>query len=187
MFLTVIYLLFIALINSFDNIGIRVAYTIGGIKVQFMKNILISFMAFAVSFTASLSGSLISDILNEDITSILSMILLSATGIHIIYEGYSKKNKSKELKSNTLSYKESASIGTALALDDIGGSVGVGLVGYSPLAVGLAFFVVSFFIFLSGNYLIRLFSKFRVNSKVTSVMAGIMMILIGISQVLELG
>ena len=185
MFLTAIYLLFIALINSFDNIGIRVAYTIGGIKVQLMKNILISLMAFLVSFMASFSGSIISNILNEDISSILSMILLFVTGLNIIREGYSKQNNDKELISNTLSYKESVSIGIALALDDIGGSVGVGLAGYSPLSVGLAFFTVSFFIFLSGNYLIKILGKLSVSKKITSLIAGIIMILIGVSQVLE--
>jgi putative Mn2+ efflux pump MntP len=185
MLLTAVYLLFIALINSFDNIGVRLAYSIGGVKVQFLKNILISLMAFAVSFAASLSGNVVSHLLNEDIASILSMIILSAAGIHIIYEGCSKKDEIKDLNSHTLSYKESASVGTALALDDIGGSVGVGLAGYSPLAVGAAFFTVSFLIFISGNYLIKFSGRFRVSRKTTAMLAGIIMILIGIAQVLE--
>lgn len=179
-----LYLLFIALINSIDNIGIRIAYSIGGIKVQTIKNLLISLMAFTVSFTASLSGSIISHFLSENTSSILSMLLLGFTGLKIIIEPYFKKNHNNIITKN-LSYKESVSIGIALALDDIGGSVGIGLVGYSPFSVGLAFFVVSFIIFLSGNYMIKFFDKLKLNKKLTTIVAGLVMIAIGISQVIE--
>jgi putative Mn2+ efflux pump MntP len=81
--------------------------------------------------------------------------------------------------------KESISIGTSLALDDIGGSIGVGLVGYSPFAVGSSFFMVSFLIFLSGNYMIKLFDKLKISGKITTVLSGLVMIAIGISQVIE--
>lgn len=181
---TTIYLLFIAFINSFDNIGIRIAYSIGGIKVQLIKNLLISLMAFTVSFIASLSGNVISHFLNNDIASILSMLLISGTGIKLILEPFIKK-KNKTDKIQTLSYKESISIGTALALDDIGGSVGVGLVGYHPVAVGLAFFVISFLIFISGNYTIGLLSKLKIDKRIATILAGIMMIAMGILQVIE--
>lgn len=180
----ILYLLFIALINSIDNIGIRIAYSLGGIKVQMTKNLLISLMAFAVSFTASLSGSVISHFLSEDTSSILSMLLLGFTGIKIILEPYFDKDKENVID-NTLSYKESISVGTALALDDIGGSVGVGLVGYSPFTVGSAFFIVSFLIFLSGNYMIKFLARFKLSNKLTTLMAGLVMIAIGISQVIE--
>jgi len=181
---TTIYLLFIALINSFDNIGIRIAYSIGGIRVQLMKNLLISLMAFAVSFTASVSGNVVSHFLNDDIASMLSMLLISGTGIKIILETFLKKNE-KIKKIQTLSYKASISIGIALALDDIGGSVGVGLVGYHPVAVGLAFFVISFLIFISGNYAIAFLKKFKIDKRIATVLAGILMIAMGISQVIE--
>lgn len=184
MLMTALYLLFIALINSFDNIGIRVAYSIGGIRVTFLKNLLISFMAFAVSFTASLSGNFIASIMSEEVSSILSMLLLSGTGIKIIIEGFSEKGeKAKDIK--TLNYRQAISIGTALALDDIGGSVGVGMAGHSALAVGTAFFVISFLIFLTGNYAIMFLSKLKINPKITSTIAGLLMVAIGISQFLE--
>lgn len=184
MLMTALYLLFIALINSFDNIGIRVAYSIGGIKVTLLKNLLISLMAFAVSFTASLSGNFIASILSEEVSSILSMLLLSATGIKIIIEGFSGRHeKAEDIK--TISYRQAISVGIALALDDIGGSVGVGIAGYSALAVGTAFFVISFLIFLTGNYAIIFLRKLKINPKITSTLAGLLMIAIGISQFLE--
>jgi putative Mn2+ efflux pump MntP len=180
-----IYLLFIAFINSIDNIGIRVAFSIGGVKVQLVKNLLISFMAFAVSLLASYFGDLISHILSDELCSILSMILLSLMGINLIVSPYLKKKKEEKLlNTNSISYKQSITVGTALALDDIGGSVSVGLMSYNPLMVGLAFFIVSFSIFLSGNYMIKLFKKLSIGNIATTA-AGIIMIIIGISQVVE--
>lgn len=180
---TIIYLLFIALINSFDNIWIRIAYSIGGIKVHFLKNILISLMAFSVALAASFSGNIISSFLNEKISSILSMLLLSFTGIKIIIEPFRRESK-EAVQIKNLSYKDSISTGVALALDDIGGAVGVGLAGYSAFAVASAFFTVSFIIFFTGNYMIKLFEKLKISHKATTVFAGLLMIAIGITQVM---
>ena len=179
----IIYLLFIALINSFDNIAIRVAYSIGGIKVQFLKNIVISLMAFTVSLAASFSGNVISSFLDEKVCSILSMLLLLFTGIRIIIDTFRKEQKDA-VNIKTLSYKESISIGIALALDDIGGAVAVGLAGHTAFAVASAFFTVSFLIFLTGNYLIKILRKLKISHRLTTVVAGLLMIAIGISQVM---
>ncbi|NOW92746.1 hypothetical protein CCS79_06740 [Clostridium diolis] len=52
-----LYLFLIAILNSIDNLGVGIAYGIAGIKVKFSKNLLIAFLAFAVSFIASLTLS----------------------------------------------------------------------------------------------------------------------------------
>lgn len=179
----ILYVFLIAFVNSFDNIGVRVAYSVGGIKVKAFKNILISLMAFAVAFTATYSGHIASHYLSGQSSSIISMLLLVIMGIKIIFEQFFTKNKEEILQdSKSITYKEAISIGTALAIDDIGGAVSVGLVGYNPFLVGLAFFIVSYLIFLSGNYAIKALSKFRIPKKVTSIFAGGILILIGLSQ-----
>ena len=48
-----LYLFLIAILNTIDNLGVGIA----GIKVKFSKNLLIAFLAFAVSFIASLTLS----------------------------------------------------------------------------------------------------------------------------------
>ena len=111
------------------------------------------------------------------------IIYLLFTGIRIIIDPI-RKEKKDAVNIKTLSYKESISIGIALALDDIGGAVGVGLLGYSAFAVASAFFTVSFLIFLTGNYLIKTLRKLKISQKLTTVLAGLLMIAIGISQVM---
>lgn len=191
--INMLFLLLVAVINSIDNIGVRIAYSIGGIKVFALKNLLISLMAFAVSFISSFSGGIISQFLSEDVCSVLSMLLLSYMGLKLMLTPYIK-NKDHTMskneyaigidKSNSLSYREAISVGTALALDDIGGSVSIGLIGYNPFMVGLAFFIVSYLIFLSGNYIIKFASKLKLGNKPTLI-AGLVLIIIGISQVIE--
>lgn len=175
-----IFLMFVAVINSFDNMGVRVAYSIGGIRINLFKNILISFMAFAVAFMGSFSASILSRLISEHLASIISMSLFIIMGINLLYNGYRKKREQDE-EVYEFSYKEAISIGTALAVDDIGGAVGVGLVGHNPVTVGTAFFIVSFIIFLAGNYGIKLFSKLKI-AGYGYYIAGSLMMLLGILQ-----
>jgi putative Mn2+ efflux pump MntP len=119
------------------------------------------------------------------------MLLLAFMGLRLIFEPYMKKKEEAGTeyaigmdKTKSLKYREAISVGTALALDDIGGSMSVGLVGYNPFMVGFAFFVVSYLIFLSGNYLIKYTAKLKIGNKAT-IISGIILIIIGITQAIE--
>lgn len=176
-----IYLFAIALVNNIDNIGIGIAFSVGGIKINLSKNILISLMAFIVSFIASLFGSVISHFLSEQISSIISTLILIFMGARMMYQSYFKRNNDRLDKINTLEYKEAVSIGTALALDDIGSSISSSLVGYSAFMISLPYFIVSLLIFLLSNYASNFFAKLNIGKKATLV-AGGLMILMGIVQ-----
>jgi putative Mn2+ efflux pump MntP len=176
-----IYLFIIAILNSIDNIGIGAAYSIAGIKVKLSKNVLIAFLAFIVSYLASLFGQLISYFFNDKECSIISMILLILMGTRMIYTSFSKKNDNELNKVNELNYKEALSIGIALALDDISSSVSSALIGYSPFMVSFPYFIISLAIFFSGNYVLKFVTKLNIGNKPT-IIAGVLMILIGISQ-----
>ena len=177
--LHVIYLFFLAILNSIDNMGIGVAYSIGRVKIPLLKNLLISFMAFLVSFISALSGSAISRLLSEDVSTIISMLLLIVMGIWMIYESFKGSEEEKLKDVRIIGYKESITIGIILAIDDVGISVSSGLVGYGPFMVSLPFFVVSFIIFFLANYGTNFLSKFNIGKKAT-VIAGALMILMGI-------
>jgi putative Mn2+ efflux pump MntP len=176
-----LYLFIIAILNSIDNFGVGIAYSVGGIKVKLSKNILIAFLAFIVSFIAALSGQLISYFLTDTECSIVSMLLLVLMGINMIYTAIFKKKDNNLIKVKELGYKEAFSIGIALALDDISSSVSSALLGYNAFLVSFPYFIISLAIFFSGNFALKYISKLNVGNKF-SIAAGILMILIGLSQ-----
>ncbi|EKQ50144.1 MULTISPECIES: manganese efflux pump [unclassified Clostridium] len=182
----VLYLFVIAILNSIDNIGVGVAYSVAGVKVKLAKNLLIASLAFLVSFLASLFGQFISYFLNDTECSIISMLLLVIMGIRMIYTSFSDKNNIEANKNNVkeLGFKEAFSIGIALALDDISSSVSSALVGYSAFMVSLPYFIISLGIFFSGNYALKFITKLNVGKKPT-ILAGILMIIIGLSQIFD--
>ena len=176
-----IYLFIIAILNSIDNIGVGVAYTVAGIKVKLPKNILIAFLAFIVSFLSSLSGQFISYYLNDTECSIISMLLLVLMGTRMIYVSFCKKKNNDLNMVKELKYKEALSVGIALALDDISSSVSSALIGYSPFMISFPYFIISLAIFFSGNYSVKFINKLNLGNKPT-IVSGVLMILIGISQ-----
>jgi putative Mn2+ efflux pump MntP len=176
-----IYLFFIAIINSIDNMGIGVVYSIAGIRVTLPKNILISFLAFAISCVSSLTGGFISHYLNKQTSSIIGMLILVFMGTRMIYLSFSEKKDNNVDMVKILGFKEAIMIGIVLALDDIGSSVSSGLIGYNPLLVALPYFIVSFIIFFFGNYGTRFFLKLNIGKKAT-IISGSIMVTIGILQ-----
>jgi len=176
-----IYLFTIAILNSIDNIGIGVAYSVAGIRVKLPKNILIAFLAFIVSFLSSLLGQFISYFLNDTECSIISMFLLVLMGTRMIYTSFSKKKNNDSNNIKELEYKEALYVGIALALDDISSSVSSALIGYSPFMVSFPYFIISLIIFFSGNYSVKFITKLNLGNKPT-IAAGALMIFIGISQ-----
>lgn len=179
-----IYLFFIAFINSVDNIGVGVAYSIAGTKVPFRKNLLISLMAFGVSYVSSLSGHFISLHINEELASILGMLLMVFMGIKIIYEAVTESKEKEEItKGKMISYKEALSVGIALAIDDVGSSVSSGLIGHSAFMISMPYFVISVLIFFSGNLGTEFFKKLKIGIK-ANIISGILMILIGLSDII---
>lgn len=176
-----LYLFIIAILNSIDNIGVGVAYSVAGVKVKLSKNILIAFLAFIVSFIASLSGQFISNYLSDTECSLISMLLLVLMGINMIFSSFYKKENKELNVVKELGYKEAFSIGIALALDDISSSVSSALLGYSAFMVSLPYFIISLAIFFSGNYALKFISKLNIGNKPT-ILAGILMIIIGLSQ-----
>lgn len=179
-----LYLFLIPLLNSIDNIGIGAAYSIAGVKVRLLKNILIAFIAFIVSFLSAIFGQLISYYLNDTECTIISMLLLILMGANMIYTSFSKKKCNELNDIIELDFKEAFSIGIALALDDISSSVSSSLLGFSAFMTSFPYFIISLVIFFSANYASRFISKFNFGKKATLV-AGILMILIGISQFFE--
>lgn len=197
-----IYTLIIALANNLDNISVRFAYSIRGIKISNLNNLWISIITFIISFLSASSVSMVSKYLNEMVASIISMLLLIAIGLWIIFEQYYNKNHISSDKnhygildilrkpekadldnSKDIDFKEATLLGIALSINNIGGGISAGMIGLSPIFVGFLTAVISFIAIWSGNFVSVFFNKWNLNTK-SAIIAGITLIFLGIKQVI---
>lgn len=197
-----IYTLFIALINNLDNISVRIAYSIRGIKISTSKNLWISVITFIISSLAAFSGNFLTKVLSSRISSILSMLLLIIIGSWIIVEPYFNKDSEDKVKqdpsiysvlkkpeiadldnSKDIDYKEATLLGIAMSINNIGGGISAGMIGLNSVLVGLFSAIISFLALWTGNYITEFFNKKNLGKKATFA-SGIILILIGIKQVI---
>ena len=201
-----IYTLFIALANNVDNISVRIAYSIRGIKIPILKNIWISIITFFMSSFAAFFGTIISKFLSKHTSSILSMVLLTAIGFWIMIEPYIKKESNDQVQTNDsketnilnilrkpetadidnskdIDFKEATLLGIALSINNIGGGLSAGIIGLNSFFVGFFSAIISFLALLAGNYIADFFNKFNMGKKATTL-AGIILIIIGVKQII---
>jgi putative sporulation protein YtaF len=201
-----LYTFFIALTNNFDNIGVRIAYSIRGIRVTTLINLWISLITFVISFFAAFSGTIISGLISKQLSSLMAMLLLTAIGSWMILEPYLKKNndyagesvqgKKKSIShvllnpkdadmddSKHIDFREATLLGIALSINNVGGGVSAGMIGLNSFWVGFLSAVLSFLALWAGNYLAAAFLKWNISNKAT-VVAGLLLIAIGIEQII---
>lgn len=193
------YALLIALANNVDTIGVRIAYTVKGIKVSHEINLWIALIAFSISAFAALSGEIIVSFLPAKLASIISMVLLVLIGLWLIIEPYIHKpvkpaNRPPHLldilgdpveadqdHSKHIDFKEATVLGMALSLNNIGGGLSAGILGINWLLMGLLSALISWLIFGAGNQLTDYTNKAGWGTK-APVVAGLILIIIGLKQ-----
>jgi len=201
-----VYILLIALANNLDNVGARIAYSIRGIKITTYINIWISVITFIISMLAAYSGTVLSGLLSKQISSAISMMLLTAIGMWIIAEPYMKKSSNgcenatlangKSIfqimlkperadmdNSKHIDFKEATVLGIALSINNIGGGISAGMIGLNSFWVGLLSALISFIALWGGNYVTDYFNRWHMGNKAT-LMAGVVLIMIGVEQIL---
>jgi len=202
-----LYTCSIAVTNNLDNVGARLAYSIQGIRISALINFWIAVITFVISFFAVFFGSIISEFLGRQASSIIAMLLLTAIGLWMILEPYIRRqqhgpitdaheNKKSILhillnpehadmdKSKHIDFKEATLLGFALSINNVGGGVSAGMIGLNSFWVGLLSAVLSFLSLWVGNYVAEAFIKWNITNKAT-VVAGILLIAIGIKQLVK--
>ena len=202
----IIYICMISLANNIDNLGVRIAYSMLGIKINITKNLWISVITFAISFLAAFFGKLITGFLSKQISSEISAVILAAMGLWIILSPYLNKKAVSEAStsdrnsnwisniwespekadidcSKDIDFKEATLLGIALSINNIGGGLGAGIIGLNSVYVGIVSAIISFLALWVGNYMSAFFEKWNLGNKATTI-AGIFMILIGIKQII---
>lgn len=196
----------IALTNNIDNIGVRIAYSVRGVKIGLGQNLLIAGITFVISTAAALLGSVLSGAAGS-LCHVLSMAVLCAIGLWFIVEPYIKKARAAHQRrrapknespvlgalkdpersdidgSKTIDFGEAALLGVSLSINNVGGGMSAGMIGLDPIAVGALSALISFLALLLGNFAAGAFVRLGLARK-TSIVAGLILIVIGIRQVL---
>jgi putative sporulation protein YtaF len=198
-----IYALLIALANNVDNLGARIAYSIQGTKISTPINLWISVITFIISSWAAFSGTTIAGSMGTKVASTIAMGLLVALGAWMILQARNqnwlgdkppsenstslwtillKPEHADKDNSKHIDFKEGTVLGIALSINNIGGGLSAGMIGLSPLLVGVLSAVVSFVALWIGNYVADIFINLRIADK-AAVIGGILLIAIGVKQV----
>jgi putative sporulation protein YtaF len=200
--MNLVYTFLIALANNIDNIGVRLAYSIKGIKISTLNNLWISIITFFISTISAYSGASLSSILGRKFASYFSMIILSIIGALLIVDAF-KENKKPCSKKETdniinilncpeiadmdnskeIDFKEATILGIALSLNNVGGGLSAGMIGLNVIFVGLLSAVLSFLALWAGNFITVFFRKLNIGSR-ANLFAGLLLIILGIKQIL---
>jgi putative sporulation protein YtaF len=195
----------ISMANNIDNIGVRLAYSILGIKIRISINLWISVITFVISFFAAYCGGIISCLVSMQAASEISAIILVTIGLWIMLSPYFKKKENEEAIdknklnwatdilekpekadmdcSKDIDFKEATLLGIALSINNIGGGLGAGMIGLNSLYVGIFSAVISFLALWAGNFITEFIEKWNFGNKAT-IIAGISLILLGVKQIL---
>jgi len=192
----------IALTNNFDNMGVRIAYSIRGVRISTAINLWISLITFVISFLAAVSGTIISGSIGKTLSSLMALLLLSAIGLWMITEPYrtrkhdcahesgrgaNKKGLCPALlkprnaamrEATHITFREATVLGVALSINNIGGAMSAGIIGLNSFWVGFLSAALSFLALCAGNYVANFFIKWNISNKAT-VAAGLLLIALG--------
>ncbi len=196
-----LYILLISLVNNLDTIGVRVAYSVKGIRIPLYTNLWITAIAFLFSAIAAVFGNQLANLLPERVVKIISMLLLGIIGLWLIIEPHcvgKKKvreddghvlailadpSKADRDGSKEIDFMEATFLGIALSLNNIGGGVTAGVLGFSWFMVAILSAAFSFLVLQVGNELTCYLEQKKLEGKVP-FMAGLLLILIAIKQIL---
>ncbi len=200
-----LYILLISLANNLDNVGVRIAYSIRGIKITNPINLWISVITFAITFIAAFSGTRIAGYLNKEVSAMIAMVILVAIGSWMIVQSYIARKaepsadsaeegqagglavlldpeKADRDHSKNIEFREATLLGIALSLNNVGGGVSAGIIGLNTFWVGFFSAGLSFLALWGGNYIADFCIKWNLSNKAT-IVAGVALILIGIEQI----
>ncbi len=182
-------LLLIALANNIDNLGARLAYSMDGVRVGALANLWIAVITFAISTAAAASGARVKGALGAETSAILAMLLLVGLGGWMIRQSGSAGAKSARQSDHPpphgrrVGMREATFLGVALSINNIGGGLGAGVIGLSPLLIGLFSAIVSFLALWAGNYLADWFIQQKIAGR-AAMIGGLLLIALGVKQVI---
>ncbi|MDE2604892.1 MAG: manganese efflux pump [Burkholderiales bacterium] len=193
----------IALANNVDNLGARIAYSLGGIKISLPVNLWVAAITFVISLLAAFLGAELTQALGRSFSSWTAMALLVALGAWMIVQPrlsarrgtddareergtvlgiFLRPETADRDDSKHIDLKEATLLGIALSINNVGGGMSAGMLGLDPFLIGALSAALSFLALWAGNYVAELFARGKGDRRMTTI-AGILLIALGLHQV----
>lgn len=187
---------------SIDTFIASISISLSKIKVPLVSILTICFINTIMLASSYLFGEKICNLLPDYIIILLSSLPFLFLGFYKIFESkpISKREKNKSLIqavfyifkspedahtidfdfSKTLSIKELVLLSISLSLDNLIAGVGLGMKSVSFFLMFIFNFLISFFLFLTGNRLFLKATSYPIN---WSLISGIIFIFVGIYRI----
>jgi len=200
--------LIFAIVVSIDNFTVGIAYGVKKIRISPSSNILIGLISSLGTLLSMILGLAIINLISAKTANLLGCIILLTLGIYFIIDFFKKKFNIQSFKlqlkpdlsvctvllnypefadvdkSGTLELKESIMLAFALALNNFGLGIGVGITGINIIQVTIFTFITSILSILIGytigqKYLSKLLGDYA------SLFSGCLIIFLSIYEIFK--
>ena len=178
----------LALSASIDALSLGITYGIKKTKMSKTGNILIFTIVLVCSTIAILVGHFLSLLFSPTFSVLFGSSILIILGLYNIYKGFKSSNTFMNFdidNSNYIDNKEAIALALAVAVDASCVSMSAGIIGYISFILPVFMAVFHTFFVNCGNFVAKsVVQKFSIPSNILSILAGTLLILIGIFRIL---
>ena len=200
--------LIFAIVVSIDNFTVGIAYGVKKIRISPSSNILIGLISSLGTLLSMILGLAIINLISAKTANLLGCIILLTLGIYFIIDFFKKKFNIQSFKlqlkpdlsvctvllnypefadvdkSGTLELKESIMLAFALALNNFGLGIGVGITGINIVQVTIFTFITSILSILVG-YIIGQKVLSKLLGDYASLFSGCLIIFLSIYEIFK--
>ncbi|WCK56876.1 sporulation membrane protein YtaF [Aneurinibacillus sp. Ricciae_BoGa-3] len=192
----------IGIASNLDNAGAGISYGVRKIRISTFANFIIALMGFILAMVGGLFGRWIALWITPFVGNVTGMIVLSIIGIWVLCQPFLetpveqpqtsrgsflrilRNPEEADLdRSKTISFGESIILGIALSVNNLAGGFDAGITHLNILVTSIISGVLSYLCVGVCAYLGSRFVADKLG-KHASVVAGILLILVGLHQVL---
>jgi putative sporulation protein YtaF len=192
----------IALAANLDNAGVGVAYGVRNIKIPALAGTVIAFIGFMLTWIGGISGKVLSAWLPPSVCNIVGMVILVSIGTWVIIQPLLQEQLAQHSDrrnwltrilqnpetadfnaSKSVDFKESVVLGIALSVNNLAGGFDAGITHIGIWETSILSGIFSFASVGLCSLIGRKIAGERLG-KSASVLAGLILIFIGLHQVI---
>lgn len=175
----------LALSASIDALSLGITYGIKKTKMSRIGNIIIFATLLILTGFSVILGHYISILFSQTFSVLLGSSLLILLGLYNIYKANNVSTNFDTDNSNYIDEKEAFMLGLAVAVDASCVSLSSGMIGLGSFILPILMAIFHTFFVNCGNVVATTIVKIlRISNKFLSILAGIILIFIGILRIL---